>query len=509
MDSLRLKVLLIDDDEDDCILLRELLSQVSSVKYDVEWVKTYDSALEAIRSRDHDACLLDYHLGEQSGLELLHEVTRKGYKIPVIVLTGQGDYNVDLTAMKAGAADYLVKPQLSAPILERSIRYAVERKRAQQSIENEYLFRKAIENSLLAGIIAFDLEGRQSYVNSAFCKMVGWTEEELLGQEPPFVYWPEEERERITAYFKNIITGKKAAEEFEVTFRRRNEERLNVLVLVSLLTDNHGKRIGWIASINDITQRKRMERALKESERQLRSLSSQLLLVQEKERIRLAQQLHDSIGQSLAAIKLGMEDTLKAIRKGKSGEIAKALKPLISLAQESLEEVREMYMGLRPSILDDFGAIAAIAWYCREFEKIYPNVKIEKHIEIKEEEIPKHLKVFIYRNAQEALDNVGKHSRANHGFLSLTKGDDKIDLTVMDNGIGFDPDETFSLENPGKGVGLASMKERTELSGGSLTIESGIGQRTLICASWPLNSEPFHQEKRVYHEESPIESPPH
>ncbi len=130
----RLKILLVDDDKDDYVITRDLLSEIKELRYDLEWVTTYDAALKAMRSNDHDVFLFDYRLGDRTGLELLRETVANGYKAPVILLTGQGDHEVDVEAMELGAADYLIKGRIDASLLERSIRYAIERKRAEEQI---------------------------------------------------------------------------------------------------------------------------------------------------------------------------------------------------------------------------------------------------------------------------------------------------------------------------------------------------------------------------------------
>ncbi len=140
------RVLLVDDDEDDYVLTRDLLAEIGKEKFDLEWVSTYETALEAIEQDGHYVYLLDYRLGEHNGLELLHEALRNGCRAPMILLTGQGDRQVDVEAMKAGAADYLVKGQIDAPVLERSIRYALERARALESLRES----EATNRTLLA-----------------------------------------------------------------------------------------------------------------------------------------------------------------------------------------------------------------------------------------------------------------------------------------------------------------------------------------------------------------------
>jgi len=126
------RVLLIEDDEDDFVLVSDLLQGVVAQSYEVEWVQGYHDALERMCSRQHDICLLDYRLGDRDGLELLQEATAKGCRAPVIFFTGRGDYRVDVEAMRAGAADFLVKSEISSALLERSIRYALEHRQAEE-----------------------------------------------------------------------------------------------------------------------------------------------------------------------------------------------------------------------------------------------------------------------------------------------------------------------------------------------------------------------------------------
>ena len=134
MDDRPLRVLVDDDDEDDYVITRELLSQIAGQRFDLDREASYEAALETMGRRRHDVYLLDYRLGEHDGLQLLKEAIAGGCKAPIILLTGQGDRRVDVEAMKAGATDYLVKGQIDAAVLERSIRYAVERKRLEEQL---------------------------------------------------------------------------------------------------------------------------------------------------------------------------------------------------------------------------------------------------------------------------------------------------------------------------------------------------------------------------------------
>lgn len=235
-----------------------------------------------------------------------------------------------------------------------------------------------------------------------------------------------------------------------------------------------------------IILRKEWEEALRESEGRLRILSSQLLTIQENERREIARDLHDGIGQMLTAIKFKIEDILHSNNKKEIKNKEADLQSLIPMIRESIEEMRRIQTNLRPSILDDIGIIATLKWFSREFTKVYTNFKIIMVFEIEEEAIPSFLKIVIYRIIQEAFNNIAKHSGADLIRVLLKKVDSKINLEIEDNGRGFDVQNAFSAENILKGVGLNGMRERAELSGGTLTIESIIGKGTLIKVSWFL-----------------------
>ena len=150
-----MKVLLVDDDEDDYILTRDLFGDIEGAKFELDWAATYDTGLRAICQREHDVYFVDYRLGGRSGLDLIQEVIGIGCEAPLILLTGQGDHEVDMDAMKAGAADYLVKGRIDAELLERSIRYSLERKNAQlkQELLIAELRRAMVKIKTLGGLL--------------------------------------------------------------------------------------------------------------------------------------------------------------------------------------------------------------------------------------------------------------------------------------------------------------------------------------------------------------------
>jgi two-component system cell cycle sensor histidine kinase/response regulator CckA len=182
-----IKVLLVEDDEDDFILTRDMLSGIRPWRFELDWVRTYDAGLQAALTNRHDVCLVDYRLGSQDGVELLRAMLAGGCQLPIILLTGMGQPEVDLAAMRAGAADYLVKGRLEASELERAIRYAIERKRAaaQAAFEQARLAAFGADVGLaltrcdsLEAILARCAEAMAQYLNAALAQIWVYDEEQ-------------------------------------------------------------------------------------------------------------------------------------------------------------------------------------------------------------------------------------------------------------------------------------------------------------------------------------------
>lgn len=247
--------------------------------------------------------------------------------------------------------------------------------------------------------------------------------------------------------------------------------------------------LGILASAIGVEEvRRQAETALRVSESRMKELSAQLLVAQETERKRIALQMHDSIGQSLSAIKFSIEETIEKARQVLPPETLRPLETAVPLIQGVVNEVRRIQRNLRPAMLDDLGILATLAWFCRDFQSIYTGIEVELNARIEESDVPEALKIVLFRIVQEAFNNVAKHSQASRVGISLSRsvsGD--IHLVIEDNGRGFDVAECLSSADL-RGLGLSSMRERAELSGGVLQIESGPGTGTTIKAVWERGS---------------------
>jgi PAS domain S-box-containing protein len=176
-----LRILLVEDDEDDYLLTSGLLTEIEWSRIELEWVPSYELASLAIRRGSHDLLLVDYRLGEKTGLDLLKEAIASGCRSPIILLTGQGDHEIDVEAMRIGAADYLVKGQITSAQLERSIRHAIERAHATETLRrSEERFRLLIENAYdLLTIVEAD--GTVRYESPSVSTVLGYAQDEIIG----------------------------------------------------------------------------------------------------------------------------------------------------------------------------------------------------------------------------------------------------------------------------------------------------------------------------------------
>lgn len=188
-----LRILLIDDDEDDQLIVSDLLREVEQTRYTLELVLDADKGVQAAVRGGHDIILLDYRLGARSGLEVMRELTARGVRTPVIMLTGQGDPDIDRQASRAGAYDYLVKGNLSAEGLERAIRYAMAHARSVDALRATV----RMSSALLTGVHAMDealvvADPSQHdlplvFVSEGFVRLTGYPREEVLGRNCRFM----------------------------------------------------------------------------------------------------------------------------------------------------------------------------------------------------------------------------------------------------------------------------------------------------------------------------------
>ncbi|UTW07701.1 EAL domain-containing protein [Pseudomonas benzenivorans] len=247
-----LRLLLIEDDEDDYLITRDLLGDVKQLQYQLEWVSSYDQALETIRRQEHALYLVDYRLGAESGLDLIAAAQAENVQAPFILLTGQGDEELDANAIDMGAADYLVKGQFDGRMLARSIRYALSRAESMGALsDSEARYRLLFEASPEA-IYVVDQESLSFLaVNQAMVDIHGYSREELQHMSVLDIR-PPSERQRLLESVQTVIQSEKSCNVGTWQHQHKDGREIFVEALVHKIEFNEAP--AFLAVARDVTE---------------------------------------------------------------------------------------------------------------------------------------------------------------------------------------------------------------------------------------------------------------
>jgi PAS domain S-box-containing protein len=293
-----------------------------------------------------------------------------------------------------------------------------------------------------------------SYWNKGAERLYGWTREEILGRDP---------HDLLRTVFPEPMEDIKAKESWagELRHNKRDGSQIIVASHWTTLRDSSGKPTGWLEINTDVTSRKRAEDAT-------RSLSARILNLQDEERRRIARELHDSLGQYLAALKMNLDGL--AFSGGDEGKIAAECAQIVD---KCLVETRTISHLLHPPLLDELGLASAARWYVDEFSR-RSGISVNFEVSPELERLNPEIELALFRAIQEGLTNVHRHSGASSVEIRLERAEDRIVLEIRDNGKGIPAEQLarFSEGNTESGVGLAGMRERLRELDGRLKLGS-------------------------------------
>ena len=332
-------------------------------------------------------------------------------------------------------------------------------------------------------LVVVDPDARIRSVNKATCKLLGYKEDELIGRDISLIV-PQEETVFGGTGFKRLF-GEATIINQEVDYVTKTGKPIPMLFSAAMLENKAGGTEGTVGIARDITKRKQTEEALRQSERELHFLSSQLLTAQEKERRRLSRELHDELGQALMVLKLKVRSIQRALGTGQTS-LSGECDEVIGYINEVTENVRRLSRDLSPAILEDLGLSAAIRWLVEASTKHY-NIKSSLDMTEMDDLFSHEGQITLYRIVQECLTNIAKHAQATQVSIAISKQDGGILFSVEDDGKGFDVKEAFGRDPTKKGLGLSAMYERGRILGGSLDIWSEKGTGTRITFKVPLD----------------------
>src|ERR1700761_3804961 len=469
LSNLPTRILIIEDDEDDFLIIEACIKDIPDKAFHIDWCYDYNEAMQRIAQASYDIYFVDYLLGEKTGLELLHEAISLGCEDPLVLLTGIGNREVDVQAMTIGAVDFLVKSEINTEKLERCIRYALERSSYIKALRiNERKFRSMFERSKDSVFLTGeDLVFRD--VNSATCELFKYNKEEILR----FSLYNLFARKEAAELLKEKLTMIGEVEDLEVELLTRNKERRNCILSISRQAYSSGENFIQ-GIIHDITNLKRIERATFQIEK-LRGTAT------------LLRTLAHEVRNPLTNINLSVEQLKPELNSEDANIyldiIARNCGRIDTLISELLDLSRPAEISLQKSGLQDIIDSTLAAASDRISLK---NIKVDLAFP----EVPafvmadrEKLKIALLNIVINAVEAVPPQS----GIItiSIRKDDRHYKVYINDNGGGI-PEENisrifepyFTSKTNGFGLGLAATWNILQSHRAGIDVNSQLGEGT-------------------------------
>lgn len=474
-----IKVLIIDDDEDDYILTSEVISEIQHTKYSVDWEYQYDFGIDKICRLEHDVYIVDYNLGSKTALHILEEIKEKCPFVPIIILTGKENKELDLLLMEGGACDYLVKSELTPTIIERSIRYAISNINQLRKLkEEEQKFRGIFEESV-DPIFLCSCDLKITEVNNSFLELFNCTKEKIIDKSTEIIF-----SDQFDFFdFERNIKSDQQLKYKEVILLDCDGKELECQIATSPILDINKKTQSYQVIIHDLSIQKRAQREL---------LQAELLSVTGKMARSMAHEVRNPL-TNLALALNELEDIIEEteetviftdIIKRNSKRIDQIISEMLNSSRESVIQKKLV------NINETLNNCVSIVIDRITLQNMQLNLTIEHaplEIELDESQIKIALNNILI-NAVEAME-------PSKGVLNVTsqQRDGRITITIEDNGYGMDRSTINKLFNPfftnkkgGMGLGLTTVSNIIKGHQGAIDIESTIGKGSKFIITLPL-----------------------
>lgn len=371
-----------------------------------------------------------------------------------------------------------------AVVKDITLRKQAEELLTQLQVQHETILQAAGE-----GIYGLDPEGRLTFANQAAARMIGWTVEDLVGQPMHRLVHhamasgtPYEEKD--CPIYATIRTGKGQRSDSDV-FWRKDGTSFPVEYVTSPIRLPDGSVGGAVVTFQDIAERKQAEDRLRRSHTQLQALAAHLETVREQERIRIARELHDELGQTLTGLKMDLAQLAKGLAAKPTVEerahLLNKAHEMQDIIDASVRDIRRLVLELRPPVLDHADLPSALEWLTRDFQKRH-GIDCRFTCVAPPDKIEAGTQTAIFRIAQEALTNVARHAQAAQARIELAGTAEALQLTIADDGRGFDEADTSKPT----AFGLTGIKERARLLDGTVSFQSRPGRGTQITVRIPM-----------------------
>ncbi|MCY7356048.1 MAG: PAS domain S-box protein [Rudanella sp.] len=476
----KIRVLLVEDDEDDYVLTRTLVSSPENATIRLDWIDNYADALKAIQRGEFDVYLVDYRLGEHTGIDLIQEAFRLGSSAPMILLTGQDDLAVDYSALELGAADYLVKGRIDPQLLGRSIRYALRQAETLNELaKNENKYRALFERSMDA-IFVMDNQMVFQDANPSVEQMLGYSRDELKHLNVARLFANADSLREI----RFMVREHNQLKDYETTLVSNKGRKRTCLVSIWSVDDTSGKPNWYQGIIRDVTEQKRAQ---------------QDLIVAEKLSMtgKIARSIAHEVRNPLTNLSLALEQLKEELPE--NDECTGIFTDIIQRNVERIGQlITEMINSSKPRDLDrkpqDLTAIVQDTLHLVTDRLKLKSIKLTTNfcpspcIALLDQDQIKTALLNILINAVEAME---PGEGALH-VATVRTDDDQVCIKVQDNGSGiseenrqrlFDP--FFTAKSAGMGLGLTTTQNIINSHKGNIEVISKLGEGTTFCVCFP------------------------
>jgi PAS domain S-box-containing protein len=474
--------------EDEAIVAREIQNTLKRFGYAVPVVaSSADEAVEKASETHPDLVLMDIRLkGGTDGVKAAEQI-RARFDIPVVYVTAYADEEILRRAKITEPYGYILKPFEDREI-HTNIEIALHKHNIEKKLKQSKQWLATTLESMGDAVIACDPKGRIVFMNPVAEAVTHCKHKDVLGAllSKVFNIISEETNEMIEDVLARPIKEGVGVSLTNYTFIAKDGAKTPLDDSIAPIRDDKGNITGVVLVFRDATERKKAEKKLLEYQAKLKSLASELTLVEERERLRIATELNDQIAQSLVVSKMELEMLRESVYPT---EVHSTLGKICDALGQAIQDTRSLTLDLSSPVLRVLGFEAAVAeWLVWQIQ--------EKHGIISEFEndgqpkpLDDDLRAVLFRNMRELLHNVVKHAHAHKVKVSARKVGNQIYVSVEDDGIGFDPGKVVAMAGKTGGFGLFSIRERLEELGGHIEIDSEPGHGAKIILVAPLKQE--------------------
>lgn len=455
-----IQILLVEDDKTAARLLQDILMEITTTPFELHHAGRLSEALTAITNQRFDLILLDLGLPESRGMETFARVHAHAPGLPIIVLTGSDDETMALQIVRTGAQDYLVKGSVDPHLLNRSIRYAIERNWIEEALRKSEAKNRALLHAIPDLMLRIRSDGTYLDYKRAKNGYPSVPHDHFLGKKVHDILPPELAESTMLHVKAALRSGE--IQFFEYQSFTDGQERDYEARIVATSEDEA------LEIIRDITEHKNLEK--------------HMLQIIGAEQRRIGQDLHDGLGQHLTGIAFMSQVLGQKLMARSAPEAADATK-IVELVNQGIGQTRDLARGLFPVELEANGLTSALQELTSNAEGLFKlkcELTADPTILIYDNTLATHL----YRIVQESINNAVKHGKARSVRINLSRSQTKLCLRVEDDGSGFPTGSTH-----GKGMGLCIMKYRARMVGGTIDFQQKEGSGVIVTCHFQNTNE--------------------